>query len=884
MKKSLRLFIALLLLYFGYQASFAQSFVRLFDATGRDHSSHDQMLLDSTDALLDIFISDSFADSFAIYDFGFYLHNEIFQGGFPGVFDQVVSQVAAGKEYYVLVGRAYDSKGGLQLYVKSKLPSHGDFECLEDTDRASLDNIVRSAIEETLGSEVGISQVNVSMAEGIRFLADRLNYLLYCSCPASPNRRSQIQCPSEHGFDEINILLRGLGWRRTEISNVRSSTWDNSNDIYDFANKEFLIDGEMVTIPEQIVESKATFDSLMSGKVYILDNESFNNGEWETFLAESSNPANDYVEGWVIANDDDQFYLYSIYFIGIGDLPAAIPQVRVDFNGRSVVLPAMKYVLQVLGNAALDACMQAVIHRVFFKEIDTWDKAFDKVSYLGAVWEGISSLLPWKKAKKLGPIMRAATSALVEVIDKANRDDNYTITQGFVDFAIGFGTTYLIDLATHPKVREKISTEISEVYARFGDGLVRWYDETQYQLIRDMVEPVIRLVSPSKHVVRFGCFIAGTPVVMACNNYSGTKALSLAASMPIVAVPIQDVQLLNYAVAHETVNSPYGLSVSASDDVYLGLIGNDHYTSDQQRERDEYEINDVDWNEVVFEEVYGSSRAKLALHQDWIDRKSLVVDGVVNLDLPEMGISGRFRITSIKHILPQKKPVDEDRSDNFCYRPVTALFTHVSDEVYNIDFDNGDQLGVTYRHPIYSTTLGDWRLAGELEVGEEVFTKFGNTKVVSSTKKEGSETVYNLEIKELHNFLVGESGIVVHNNYGIIQALIDGIHNATKAFHKPYKCQEYSQALRAYFKNNGRDIKTKRWQLTNDGNDVSTVIGFDMPNGTTINISTNGFHEFTIINDKIFDNNIFDGMPIAEFMNRIQIPPGLGVREIDIID
>ncbi len=43
-------------------------------------------------------------------------------------------------------------------------------------------------------------------------------------------------------------------------------------------------------------------------------------------------------------------------------------------------------------------------------------------------------------------------------------------------------------------------------------------------------------------------------------------------------------------------------------------------------------------------------------------------------------------------------------------------------------------------------------------------TKSGNTKVLSSTKKEGSETVYNLEVKELHNFLVGESGVVVHNS------------------------------------------------------------------------------------------------------------------------
>ena len=263
-----------------------------------------------------------------------------------------------------------------------------------------------------------------------------------------------------------------------------------------------------------------------------------------------------------------------------------------------------------------------------------------------------------------------------------------------------------------------------------------------------------------------------TPVLVANTNYHNTsinpfrnnrKALMVAAAMPIVAVPIQEVQLLEYAVAHETVNAGYGLTAS-TDDVYLGLLDKDPYTSDQQRERDEYEINDTDWNEVVFEEVNGSSTAKLALHNDWLNQKGYQVDAVVEMNLPEQGISGPFKIISIKHIIPQKKPVDEDESDEYDYRPVTALFTHESNQVYNISFDNGEKLGVTYQHPIYSVTSGDWKLAGELEIGEEVLTKSGNTKIVSSAKKEGSETVYNLEVKDLHNFLVSESGVLVHNS------------------------------------------------------------------------------------------------------------------------
>jgi hypothetical protein len=233
--------------------------------------------------------------------------------------------------------------------------------------------------------------------------------------------------------------------------------------------------------------------------------------------------------------------------------------------------------------------------------------------------------------------------------------------------------------------------------------------------------------------------------------------------MPIVAVPIQEVQLLDYAVAHETINSGYGLTASVDDKVYLGLADLDQYTSDQQRERDQYEINDTDWYEVVFEEVRGSSTAKLALHDDWINQKGYLVNEVVNMNLPEQGISGQFRVTSIKHILPQKKPVD-DETDDFGLQPITGIFVHESDNVWALRFDNGDTLGVTYNHPIYSVTAGDWRLAGELAIGDEVLTREDVAILAGKKHLLGSQQVWNLEVREWHNFLVGESGIVVHNS------------------------------------------------------------------------------------------------------------------------
>ena len=193
------------------------------------------------------------------------------------------------------------------------------------------------------------------------------------------------------------------------------------------------------------------------------------------------------------------------------------------------------------------------------------------------------------------------------------------------------------------------------------------------------------------------------------------------------------------------------------------FMNGDPYTSQEQKQRDLYEINDTDWHSVTFEGVYSSSICHLALHQDWITNHGYVVDGVVNLKLPEQGISGPFRITSIKHILPQKKP-ESDPGEGYEWKPVTGLFIHHSDQVHNISFDNNETIGVTAPHPIFSTTHNDWRLAGELEVGEKVLTYHGEATVTKTEKKTGSEAVYNLEIKDLHNFHVSDVGVVVHNN------------------------------------------------------------------------------------------------------------------------
>ena len=95
--------------------------------------------------------------------------------------------------------------------------------------------------------------------------------------------------------------------------------------------------------------------------------------------------------------------------------------------------------------------------------------------------------------------------------------------------------------------------------------------------------------------------------------------------------------------------------------------------------------------------------------------------------------------------------------------PVTGTFAHTSTNVWMLHLTGGERLGVTGSHPIYSKDQGGWVVASDLRVGEQVLTQSGQAILLAKEKIAGSHRVYNLEVKDYHNFLVGESGIVVHN-------------------------------------------------------------------------------------------------------------------------
>jgi hypothetical protein len=92
-------------------------------------------------------------------------------------------------------------------------------------------------------------------------------------------------------------------------------------------------------------------------------------------------------------------------------------------------------------------------------------------------------------------------------------------------------------------------------------------------------------------------------------------------------------------------------------------------------------IHAFNGNSSTIEQLNKIGLSNIALHRDWINDKGYEAGAVVEMHLPEQGLSGPFRITSIKHLLPQKRPSEENEPADFAFQQVTGIFAHRSDEV-----------------------------------------------------------------------------------------------------------------------------------------------------------------------------------------------------------
>jgi hypothetical protein len=252
------------------------------------------------------------------------------------------------------------------------------------------------------------------------------------------------------------------------------------------------------------------------------------------------------------------------------------------------------------------------------------------------------------------------------------------------------------------------------------------------------------------------CFASGTPVL-------ASKGF----------MPIEEIDLGDFVWANKYVANISPLVASLEEEFDKTML--DPWASDDQRWVDDQDFQSEAWYRISLELEYGDNHLsvlKLLRPKSWIKKHKIDIDSdKIWISMPEQGLEGYATLTSLENFHVRKKPnyIVEEQNADLAITEVTGIFIHASKDVWKLYFENiasesFDSLSVTSTHPIFSLDYMDWRQVSELNIGERVLTKLGELHLSSKTKLLDSHQVYNLEVREFHNFLVGKKGIVVHNS------------------------------------------------------------------------------------------------------------------------
>jgi hypothetical protein len=162
---------------------------------------------------------------------------------------------------------------------------------------------------------------------------------------------------------------------------------------------------------------------------------------------------------------------------------------------------------------------------------------------------------------------------------------------------------------------------------------------------------------------------------------------------------------------------------------------------------------------VEFENPYGypdEMVVELMRSRSWLDKRDVRLGQEVEWTIEEIGVDGPGLVSAIRSC----PPIEEGKA---CL--VTGTFQHRNRDVMELEFvDSELVLQPTTLHPLWSADRNGWVRAGALEVGERLLTQQGTLQIAEIRRLEGGHQVYNLEVAGDHYYLVGEPGVVAHNN------------------------------------------------------------------------------------------------------------------------
>lgn len=200
----------------------AQScYIRLSDAAGITPTQAQLAALESAACRLRDSLPVAFQDSFKVYDFGFYLHNETMVGGYPEMFQAAITQVETQSPYYLLFGKQTDRTGiYTKFWVAMKLPNQDIFYCIDRlspslrSDLIAKYGIIANAVHDA--NQKAYIRYHETEIATIDSLRSYITALKECCIPPGQQRRGPSCTSCAFSLAEFRLLLNQRGFIETQ--------------------------------------------------------------------------------------------------------------------------------------------------------------------------------------------------------------------------------------------------------------------------------------------------------------------------------------------------------------------------------------------------------------------------------------------------------------------------------------------------------------------------------------------------------------------------------------------------------------------------------------------------------------------------------------------
>lgn len=113
--------------------------------------------------------------------------------------------------------------------------------------------------------------------------------------------------------------------------------------------------------------------------------------------------------------------------------------------------------------------------------------------------------------------------------------------------------------------------------------------------------------------------------------------------------------------------------------------------------------------------------------------------------------------------------------DKVEWKPVLNTFKNNATQFTKLSLSNGEEIVSTSNHPFYLVSEGIYVSANRIQKGDELLLLSGQSiRVIASETKtfDSAISTYNLNIDQNHNYYVGESSVLVHNECGFKNKVI----------------------------------------------------------------------------------------------------------------